>query len=87
MEDVGLRKTNTYKPMLTRCLCVVRFCALVKCRKEGLRTNAASLVVPPTFDHAMPAHRSVPDDVDADLVFVCRHVYDFRYGRLLKNLQ
>uniref|UniRef100_A0A667Z2A4 Bromo adjacent homology domain containing 1 n=1 Tax=Myripristis murdjan TaxID=586833 RepID=A0A667Z2A4_9TELE len=64
-----------------------RFCALVKCRREGVRGSATSLVVPPAVGNAMPTHRCVPDSVDPDLVFVCRHVYDFRYGRLLKNLQ
>ncbi|KAM4625677.1 bromo adjacent homology domain-containing 1 protein isoform 1-T2 [Polymixia lowei] len=64
-----------------------RFCALVKCRREGVRDSSTSIVVPPAVGHAMPAHRCVPDDADPDLVFVCRHVYDFRYGRLLKNLQ
>ncbi|KAI5616823.1 bromo adjacent-likey domain-containing 1 protein isoform X2, partial [Silurus asotus] len=62
-----------------------RFCALVKRREEG-RPKSAPLV-PPARNYAIPAHRSIPADVDPDLVFVCRHVYDFRYGRLLKNLQ
>uniref|UniRef100_A0A8C2EFV2 Bromo adjacent homology domain containing 1 n=1 Tax=Cyprinus carpio TaxID=7962 RepID=A0A8C2EFV2_CYPCA len=61
-----------------------RFCALVKCREEGFpRLNS---LVPPS-SYVIPAHRCVPNDIDPDLVFVCRHVYDFRYGRLLKNLQ
>uniref|UniRef100_UPI003AAF600C bromo adjacent homology domain-containing 1 protein n=1 Tax=Centroberyx gerrardi TaxID=166262 RepID=UPI003AAF600C len=64
-----------------------RFCALVKCRREGVRDSPASLVVPPAVGNAMPTHRCVPDDVDPDQVYVCRHVYDFRFGRLLKNLQ
>lgn len=63
----------------------VRFCALVKRREEG-RPKSAPLV-PSACDYTIPAHHSVPADVDPDLVFVCRHVYDFRYGRLLKNLQ
>ncbi|TRZ01500.1 hypothetical protein DNTS_025274 [Danionella cerebrum] len=61
-----------------------RFCALMKCRDEGFRTQ--SPLVPPS-SYVIPAHRCVPSDIDPDLVFVCRHVYDFRYGRLLKNLQ
>ncbi|XP_061698795.1 bromo adjacent homology domain-containing 1 protein [Syngnathoides biaculeatus] len=64
-----------------------RFCALVKRRGEGVPDSAASLLVPPVVGHAAPSHRCVPDDVDPELVFFCRHVYDFRYGRLLKNLQ
>ncbi|KAM6973784.1 uncharacterized protein bahd1 [Aplochiton taeniatus] len=64
-----------------------RFCALVKRRKEGVLDSATSFMVPPVVDHTLPAHRCVPADVDPDLVYVCRHVYDFRYGRILKNLQ
>uniref|UniRef100_A0A3P8QHA5 BAH domain-containing protein n=1 Tax=Astatotilapia calliptera TaxID=8154 RepID=A0A3P8QHA5_ASTCA len=64
-----------------------RFCALVKRRREGVSDSAASLVVPPVVGNAMPTHHCVPDDTDPELVFFCRHVYDFRYGRLLKNLQ
>eukprot|EP00064_Thunnus_orientalis_P006871 superscaffoldBa00000736_g6890 len=64
-----------------------RFCALVKRRREGVRDSAASFVVPPVVGNTMPTHHCVPDDVDPELVFFCRHVYDFRYGRLLKNLQ
>uniref|UniRef100_A0AAQ5YS73 BAH domain-containing protein n=1 Tax=Amphiprion ocellaris TaxID=80972 RepID=A0AAQ5YS73_AMPOC len=64
-----------------------RFCALVKRRREGVCDSVASLVVPPVVGNAMPTHHCVPDDVDPEMVFFCRHVYDFRYGRLLKNLQ
>lgn len=66
---------------------VCSFCALVKRHREGVGNSAPSLVVPPAVDHTMPTHHCVPDDVDPELVFFCRHVYDFRYGRLLKNLQ
>ncbi|KAJ8399485.1 hypothetical protein AAFF_G00411970 [Aldrovandia affinis] len=62
-----------------------RFCALVKRRGEGLPESAP--VVPPSPEYAIPAHRRVPANIDPDLVFLCRHVYDFRYGRILKNLQ
>ncbi|KAK1793497.1 hypothetical protein P4O66_011875, partial [Electrophorus voltai] len=62
-----------------------RFCALVKRREEGMAKSAP--LVPPALTYTVPAHRRVPADIDPDLVFVCRHVYDFRYGRLLKNLQ
>ncbi|TSN67137.1 Bromo adjacent homology domain-containing 1 protein [Bagarius yarrelli] len=62
-----------------------RFCALVKRREEGHPKSAH--LVPPAHNYTIPAHRNVPTDIDPDLVFVCRHVYDFRYGRLLKNLQ
>ncbi|XP_076834468.1 bromo adjacent homology domain-containing 1 protein isoform X2 [Brachyhypopomus gauderio] len=62
-----------------------RFCALVKRCEEGLPRSDP--LVPPSLNYTVPAHRRVPADVDPDLVFVCRHVYDFRYGRLLKNLQ
>ncbi|XP_010877779.1 bromo adjacent homology domain-containing 1 protein isoform X2 [Esox lucius] len=63
-----------------------RFCALVKCRAEGLSGRATG-VVPPCPEYAVPPHRRVPADIEPHLVFVCRHVYDFRYGRVLKNLQ
>lgn len=66
---------------------LLRFCALVRRRRDGVLDSAASLVVPPVVGNAMPTHHCVPDDVDPELVFFCRHVYDFRYGRLLKNLQ
>ncbi|RXM93854.1 Bromo adjacent homology domain-containing 1 protein [Acipenser ruthenus] len=62
-----------------------RFCALVKRRGEGLPDSAP--VVPPSPDYATPPHRRVPPNIDPSLVFLCRHVYDFRYGRILKNLQ
>lgn len=64
-----------------------RFRALVKRRRDGVLDAAASLIVPPVVGGTMPTHRCVPEDVDPELVFFCRHVYDFRYGRLLKNLQ
>lgn len=63
-----------------------RFRALVKRQQESLSCSAASLV-PPASEHGLPHHHCVPPDVDPQLVFFCRHVYDFRYGRLLKNLQ
>ncbi|XP_041711543.2 bromo adjacent homology domain-containing 1 protein [Coregonus clupeaformis] len=63
-----------------------RFCALVKRRGEGL-PESATRMVPPCVENSTPAHRCVPTDIDPNLVFVCRHVYDFRYGRILKNLQ
>ncbi|XP_072218402.1 bromo adjacent homology domain-containing 1 protein [Leuresthes tenuis] len=63
-----------------------RFCALVKRRAEGAPPGSAS-VVPFRSDFAPPSHRCVPTDVDPELVYLCRHVYDFRYGRILKNLQ
>lgn len=63
-----------------------RFRALVKRQQEGLGCDAASFV-PPVLEPGLPTHHCVPPDVDPQLVFFCRHVYDFRYGRLLKNLQ
>ncbi|KAL6095589.1 bahd1 [Pungitius sinensis] len=63
-----------------------RFCALVKRRADGAPPGSAS-VVPCRPDFAPPSHRCVPTDVDPDLVYLCRHVYDFRFGRILKNLQ
>uniref|UniRef100_A0A668A7X1 BAH domain-containing protein n=1 Tax=Myripristis murdjan TaxID=586833 RepID=A0A668A7X1_9TELE len=63
-----------------------RFCALVKRRAEGAPPGSASMV-PCRPDFAPPSHRCVPTDVDPELVYLCRHVYDFRYGRILKNLQ
>ncbi|XP_047657644.1 bromo adjacent homology domain-containing 1 protein isoform X1 [Tachysurus fulvidraco] len=62
-----------------------RFCALVKRRSEGVSHSVP--MVPQPSDSAVPTHRLVPDDVDPELVYLCRHVYDFRYGRILKNLQ
>lgn len=62
-----------------------RFCALVKRRSEGVSGDIS--VVPDPSDSFTPPQRLVPDDVDPDLVYLCRHVYDFRYGRILKNLQ
>ncbi|XP_052390703.1 bromo adjacent homology domain-containing 1 protein [Carassius gibelio] len=76
-----------------------RFCALVKRRSEGVSDHAP--LVPHPSDSAGPAHRlvprpsdstgpaqhHVPDGIDPQLVYLCRHVYDFRYGRILKNLQ
>ncbi|XP_051909090.1 bromo adjacent homology domain-containing 1 protein [Hippocampus zosterae] len=65
-----------------------RYCALMKRRSEGARPSAGiSSVVPCCQDFAPPSHRCVPTDVDPELVYLCRHVYDFRYGRMLKNLQ
>ncbi|XP_068565082.1 bromo adjacent homology domain-containing 1 protein [Cebidichthys violaceus] len=63
-----------------------RFCALVKRRAEGAPPGSTS-VVPCRPDFAPPSHRCVPTDVDPELVYLCRHVYDFRFGRILKNLQ
>ncbi|XP_058469923.1 bromo adjacent homology domain-containing 1 protein isoform X2 [Solea solea] len=63
-----------------------RFCALVKRRAEGAPSGSASMV-PCRPEFAPPSHRCVPTDVDPELVYLCRHVYDFRYGRILKNLQ
>ncbi|XP_046874318.1 bromo adjacent homology domain-containing 1 protein isoform X1 [Hypomesus transpacificus] len=63
-----------------------RFRALVASREEGHLGNT-SLVPPPSFNHTLPDPRPLPPDVNPNLVFVCRHVYDFRYGRILKNLQ
>ncbi|KAM9294706.1 bromo adjacent homology domain-containing 1 protein [Gastrophryne carolinensis] len=63
-----------------------RFCALVKRRKEGC-PNSKALIVPPSEEYCTPIHRRVPDSTDPELVFLCRHVYDFRHGRILKNPQ
>ncbi|XP_061785379.1 bromo adjacent homology domain-containing 1 protein [Nerophis lumbriciformis] len=63
-----------------------RYCALIKQRSEGAPPGRPS-TVPPCPDFAPPSHRCVPADVDPELVYLCRHVYDFRYGRILKNLQ
>uniref|UniRef100_A0A3B4A6G9 BAH domain-containing protein n=1 Tax=Periophthalmus magnuspinnatus TaxID=409849 RepID=A0A3B4A6G9_9GOBI len=64
-----------------------RFCALVKRRAEGAPPGCRGRLVPSRPDFAPPTHRCVPSDIDPDLVYLCRHVYDFRYGRILKNLQ
>ncbi|XP_044150504.1 bromo adjacent homology domain-containing 1 protein [Bufo gargarizans] len=63
-----------------------RFCALVKRQKEGC-PNRKALIVPPSEEYCTPIHRRVPDSTDPELVFLCRHVYDFRHGRILKNPQ
>ncbi|XP_034556073.1 bromo adjacent homology domain-containing 1 protein-like [Notolabrus celidotus] len=63
-----------------------RFCALVRRRAEGTPPGSANMV-PCRPDFAPPSHRCVPTDVDPELVYLCRHVYDFRFGRILKNLQ
>uniref|UniRef100_A0A8C5MRD9 Bromo adjacent homology domain containing 1 n=1 Tax=Leptobrachium leishanense TaxID=445787 RepID=A0A8C5MRD9_9ANUR len=63
-----------------------RFCALVKRRGEGC-LNRKALIVPPSEEYCTPVHRRVPDSADPELVFLCRHVYDFRHGRILKNPQ
>ncbi|CAI5764008.1 adjacent homology domain-containing 1 [Podarcis lilfordi] len=63
-----------------------RFCALAKRRVEGIPGKKA-VMVPPSEEYSTPAHRKVPEDTDPELVFLCRHVYDFRHGRILKNPQ
>ncbi|EQB77292.1 bromo adjacenty domain containing 1-like protein [Camelus ferus] len=63
-----------------------RFCAMAKRRGEGLPSRKTALV-PPSVDYSTPPHRTVPEDTDPELVFLCRHVYDFRHGRILKNPQ
>ncbi|XP_014061762.1 bromo adjacent homology domain-containing 1 protein isoform X1 [Salmo salar] len=63
-----------------------RYCAMVTRQGEDL-PESATKVVPPSVEYAVPAHCCVPTDIDPDLVFMCRHVYDFRYGRILKSLQ
>ncbi|XP_051873133.1 bromo adjacent homology domain-containing 1 protein [Pristis pectinata] len=62
-----------------------RFCALAKWREEGSPDHRP--VVPPSEEYSTPSHRKVPENTDPDLVFICRHVYDFRHGRTLKNPQ
>lgn len=63
-----------------------RFCALVKRRDEGT-PGRKPVIVPPSEEYCTPEHRRVPENTDPDLVFLCRHVYDFRLGRILKNPQ
>ncbi|KAL2082162.1 hypothetical protein ACEWY4_021980 [Coilia grayii] len=67
-----------------------RYCALVKRCAEGV-SKGPPLVPSPSPGDAptplTPPHRQVPADVHPDLVYLCRHVYDFRYGRILKNPQ
>ncbi|XP_078419206.1 bromo adjacent homology domain-containing 1 protein isoform X2 [Cetorhinus maximus] len=62
-----------------------RFCALAKWREEGAPDHRP--MVPPSEEYSTPSHRKVPENTDPDLVFICRHVYDFRHGRTLKNPQ
>ncbi|XP_072842373.2 bromo adjacent homology domain-containing 1 protein isoform X2 [Pogona vitticeps] len=63
-----------------------RFCALAKRRIEGI-PGKRTVMVPPSEEYSTPPHRKVPEDTDPELVFLCRHVYDFRHGRILKNPQ
>ncbi|XP_010012307.1 PREDICTED: bromo adjacent homology domain-containing 1 protein [Nestor notabilis] len=63
-----------------------RFCALAKRRVEGI-PGSKTIMVPPSEEYSTPLHRKVPEDTDPELVFLCRHVYDFRHGRILKNPQ
>ncbi|XP_009999760.1 PREDICTED: bromo adjacent homology domain-containing 1 protein [Chaetura pelagica] len=63
-----------------------RFCALAKRRVEGI-PGRKTMMVPPSEQYSTPLHRKVPEDTDPELVFLCRHVYDFRHGRILKNPQ
>ncbi|NXX48743.1 BAHD1 protein, partial [Tricholaema leucomelas] len=63
-----------------------RFCALAKRRVEGI-PGRKTMMVPPSEEYSTPLHRKVPEDTDPELVFLCRHVYDFRHGRILKNPQ
>ncbi|XP_074853081.1 bromo adjacent homology domain-containing 1 protein [Carettochelys insculpta] len=63
-----------------------RFCALAKRRVEGI-PGRKTMTVPPSEEYSTPPHRKVPEDTDPELVFLCRHVYDFRHGRILKNPQ
>ncbi|XP_042301088.1 bromo adjacent homology domain-containing 1 protein [Sceloporus undulatus] len=63
-----------------------RFCALAKRRVEGI-PGKKTVMVPPSEEYSTPPHRKVPEDTDPELVFLCRHVYDFRHGRILKNPQ
>ncbi|XP_030306907.1 bromo adjacent homology domain-containing 1 protein [Calypte anna] len=63
-----------------------RFCALAKRRVEGI-PGRKTILVPPSEEYSTPLHRKVPEDTDPELVFLCRHVYDFRHGRILKNPQ
>ncbi|KAK7134123.1 hypothetical protein R3I94_015846 [Phoxinus phoxinus] len=62
-----------------------RFCALAQRCAEGVCES--SPLVPAPSASATPSHRPVPAGVDPQLVYLCRHVYDLRYGRILKNLQ
>lgn len=62
-----------------------RFCALVRRGVEGVCERVP--LVPRCSAGSVPNHRSLPTGVDPQLVYLCRHVYDYRYGRILKNLQ
>lgn len=86
MFDLCLISPQTVQKVNFFFLSFLRFCALVKRRAEGAPSGSASMV-PCRPDFAPPSHRCVPTDVDPELVYLCRHVYDFRYGRILKNLQ
>lgn len=48
-------------------------------------TSLASLLVPELPDGYPRKNRLPVDTVASDIVFFCRHVYDFRQRRILKN--
>ncbi|GBO13134.1 hypothetical protein AVEN_155593-1 [Araneus ventricosus] len=47
--------------------------------------SLASLLVPELLDGYPRKNRLPSDAVASDIVFFCRHVYDFRQRRILKN--
>ncbi|XP_061429675.1 bromo adjacent homology domain-containing 1 protein-like [Lethenteron reissneri] len=67
-----------------------RFQAEVRQREEsGRRANPLARpsagVVPALPARVAPPHRCLPDRANPGLVYLCRRVYDFRLGRILKN--
>ena len=53
---------------------------------ERVRSHQAPRenVVPET-DEPYPRHKIPPTDADPETVFLCRHVYDIKLKRVLKN--
>uniref|UniRef100_UPI003590035A bromo adjacent homology domain-containing 1 protein n=1 Tax=Myxine glutinosa TaxID=7769 RepID=UPI003590035A len=54
-------------------------------RTKAIAGCGARNLVPPLLAYSRPAHRHLHYGVSSSLVFVCRRVYDFRLGRILKN--
>ncbi|CAN0248947.1 unnamed protein product [Lampetra fluviatilis] len=67
-----------------------RFQAEVRQREESGRrasplARPSAGVVPALPARVAPPHRCLPDRANPGLVYLCRRVYDFRLGRILKN--
>uniref|UniRef100_A0A8C4R6G4 BAH domain-containing protein n=1 Tax=Eptatretus burgeri TaxID=7764 RepID=A0A8C4R6G4_EPTBU len=54
-------------------------------RTKAIAGCGARNLVPPLLAYSRLAHQHLHHGVSSSLVFVCRRVYDFRLGRILKN--